>query len=174
MSRVHEGLSPSTYDNPIFNQVDSQETLHQVLLEESYRENAQKELELEKDRRLYWAMCEVLADRFGEYFWAAKLRNGIEGTRPSPRQYKVFYDRFGGDMRKLDRTVSVRESQMLVAFKNHQARATRLGLGGENYRVVSDLFSSEMKRMRYHIKKHKEHEDEPFLLSQIPGRDFRE
>ena len=138
MSKVHEGLSPSTYENPLFNQANSQETLHQIALEDSYREvvarKARKEQEIRW--RMYWQIVEVMSYRFGEFFWAEKLRQGLEKPLPSLRQIEVFNDHFGGDHERLESVIRARENQLMYAWRDYEQRLEGFGLEKDDFTTV--------------------------------------
>ena len=101
------------------------------------------------------------------------LRQGLEKPLPSLRQIEVFNDHFGGDHERLESVIRARENQLMYAWRDYEQRLEGFGLEKDDFTTVKDLFSTMMKKMRYHIQKHSEHKDEPFRVSEIPERDFR-
>ena len=178
MSKVHEGLNPSTYENV----PASQEVLHQVLLEDSYQDEVRRKdvteaLKFDDVADGYWKTALSLVDYASIAISRYKLyQNALDSVKYHSVKH-VIDAHYHGNKSELcmsrDKAIRdyFREVDLfnLACLKRTFPQLNGMWLLGKLSGEDGDMLT----KFRRHIRKHIEKNDPPITLEELPAHDFR-
>ena len=180
MSKVHEGLNPSTYENV----PNDQEVLHQTFLADSYQHTTERQLSKSKEKPFdkvadrYWTSALALVDYASTAISRYKLyQNALDPVKYHSVKHVIDGHCYHGSKSELcasrDRAIQTffREVDLfnLACLKRTFPQLNGMWLLGKLSGEDGDMLT----KFRRHIRKHIEKNDPPIPLEDLPAHDFR-
>ncbi len=180
MSKVHEGLSPSIYENV----PNNQEVLHQTLLADSYQQMTERRLSESEEKPFdqvadrYWQSALTLIGYASMAISRYKLyQNALDPVKYHSVKHVIEGHCYNGSKSELyasrDRAIQTffREVDLfnLACLKRTFPQLNGMWLLGKLSGEDGDMLT----KFRRHIRKHIARNDPPIPLEDLPAHDFR-